>query len=276
MIDVINLRKSFGDQEILKGINITINKGDIVAVLGPSGSGKSTFLRCLNCMEDPTSGSIIFKGVDIADMHVDINQHRRYMGMVFQHFNLFNNKTVLQNIMMAPVYVRCQDLKKIKRKNFSIRVKNIFRGSTKKEESIPVTVTKDQIKKEAQEQAYSLLKRIGLEDKADSYPSTLSGGQKQRVAIIRALAMNPDVILFDEPTSALDPEMVGEVLDLMKSLAREGMTMVVVTHEMGFAREVASRVIFMDEGQIKEEAPPEDFFNHPKEPRLQEFLSKIL
>ena len=230
MIDVINLRKSFGDQEILKGINITINKGDIVAVLGPSGSGKSTFLRCLNCMEDPTSGSIIFKGVDIADMHVDINQHRRYMGMVFQHFNLFNNKTVLQNIMMAPVYVRCQDLKKIKRKNFSIRVKNIFRGSTKKEESIPVTVTKDQIKKEAQEQAYSLLKRIGLEDKADSYPSTLSGGQKQRVAIIRALAMNPDVILFDEPTSALDPEMVGEVLDLMKSLAREGMTMVVVTH----------------------------------------------
>ncbi len=276
MIDVINLRKSFGDQEILKGINITINKGDIVAVLGPSGSGKSTFLRCLNCMEDPTSGSIVFKGVDIADMHVDINQHRRHMGMVFQHFNLFNNKTVLQNIMMAPVYVRCQDLKKIKRKNFSIRVKNIFRSGTKKEELIPVTVTKDQIKKEAQEQAYSLLKRIGLEDKADSYPSTLSGGQKQRVAIIRALAMNPDVILFDEPTSALDPEMVGEVLDLMKSLAREGMTMVVVTHEMGFAREVASRVIFMDEGQIKEEAPPEEFFNHPKEPRLQEFLSKIL
>lgn len=276
MIDVINLRKSFGDQEILKGINITINTGDIVAVLGPSGSGKSTFLRCLNCMEDPTSGSIIFKGVDIADMHVDINQHRRHMGMVFQHFNLFNNKTVLQNIMMAPVYVRCQDLKRIKRKNFSIRAKNVFKSSGKKEELIPVTVTKDRIKKEAQEQAYSLLKRIGLEDKADSYPSTLSGGQKQRVAIIRALAMNPDVILFDEPTSALDPEMVGEVLDLMKSLAREGMTMVVVTHEMGFAREVASRVIFMDEGQIKEEAPPEEFFDHPKEPRLQSFLSKIL
>ena len=274
MIDVINLRKRFGQLEILKGINITINKGDIVAVLGPSGSGKSTFLRCLNCMEDPTSGSIIFNGVDIADMKVDINLHRRHMGMVFQHFNLFNNKTVLQNVMMAPAYLRCKDLGKAKRKNFVTRFKSLFRSS--KEELIPIDTTKDQIKKEAKEQALNLLKRIGLDDKADAYPSTLSGGQKQRVAIIRSLAMNPDVILFDEPTSALDPEMVGEVLDLMKKLAKDGMTMVVVTHEMGFAREVASRVIFMDDGQIKEEAPPEEFFDHPKDPRLKEFLSKIL
>lgn len=274
MIDVINLRKSFGDLEILKGINITINKGDILAVLGPSGSGKSTFLRCLNCMEDPTEGSIIFKGVDIADMKVDINLHRRHMGMVFQHFNLFNNKTVLQNVMMAPAYLRCQDLKKTKRKNRAIRFKNIFRRN--KEDLIPVTVTREQIRSEAKQQALDLLERIGLDDKADAYPSTLSGGQKQRVAIIRSLAMNPDVILFDEPTSALDPEMVGEVLELMKKLAMEGMTMVVVTHEMGFAREVATRVIFMDDGQILEEAPPEEFFDHPKDERLKEFLSKIL
>lgn len=274
MIDVINLRKSFGDLEILKGINITINKGDIVAVLGPSGSGKSTFLRCLNCMEDPTSGSIIFNGVDIADMKVDINVHRRHMGMVFQHFNLFNNKTVLQNVMMAPAYLQCKDLKKVKNQNRKIRFKNMFRSQ--KEELIPVTTTKEKIKAEAKENAMNLLKRIGLEDKADVYPSTLSGGQKQRVAIIRSLAMNPDVILFDEPTSALDPEMVGEVLELMKELAREGMTMVVVTHEMGFAREVASRVIFMDDGQICEEAAPQEFFEHPKNERLKEFLSKIL
>lgn len=274
MIDVINLKKSFGALEVLKGINITINKGDIVAVLGPSGSGKSTFLRCLNCMEDPTEGSIVFKGVDIADMKVDINVHRRHMGMVFQHFNLFNNKTVLQNVMMAPAYLRCKDLKKAKRKNMATRLKNTFRSN--KEELIPITETKEQIKSEAKKQALDLLKRIGLDDKADVYPSTLSGGQKQRVAIIRSLAMNPDVILFDEPTSALDPEMVGEVLELMKELAQEGMTMVVVTHEMGFAREVASRVIFMDDGQIREEAPPKEFFEHPKDPRLKEFLSKIL
>lgn len=259
MIDVINLKKSFGDTEVLKGINITINKGDIVAVIGPSGSGKSTFLRCLNCMEDPTSGQIIFNGVDIADMSVDINIHRRHMGMVFQHFNLFNNKTVLQNIMLAPVRTRCKELRKAKRQN---------RGA--------VTTTKEQIKNEAREQAMALLRRIGLEDKADVYPSTLSGGQKQRIAIVRALAMNPDVILFDEPTSALDPEMVGEVLELMKQLAEEGMTMVVVTHEMGFAREVASRVVFIDEGVIKEEGSPKEFFEHPKDPRLQEFLSKVL
>ena len=274
MIDVINLKKSFGALEVLKGINITINKGDIVAVLGPSGSGKSTFLRCLNCMEDPTEGSIVFKGVDIADMKVDINVHRRHMGMVFQHFNLFNNKTVLQNVMMAPAYLRCKDLKKAKRKNMATRLKNTFRSN--KEELIPITETKEQIKSEAKKQALDLLKRIGLDDKADVYPSTLSGGQKQRVAIIRSLAMNPDVILFDEPTSALDPEMVGEVLELMKELAQEGMTMVVVTHEMGFAREVACRVIFMDDGQMREEAPPKEFFEHPKDPRLKEFLSKIL
>ena len=275
MIDVINLRKSFGDVEVLKGIDITINKGDIVAVIGPSGSGKSTFLRCLNCMEDPTGGSIVFNGVDIADMSVDINVHRRHMGMVFQHFNLFNNKTVLQNIMMAPVYLRCQDLKKVKRKNSLTRFGNLFRGSSKKE-LLPVTQDSEQIKREVREKAMALLQRIGLEDKADVYPSTLSGGQKQRIAIVRSLAMDPDVILFDEPTSALDPEMVGEVLELMKQLAGDGMTMVVVTHEMGFAREVANRVVFMDEGQIKEEGCPEEFFGNPKEPRLQDFLSKIL
>ena len=275
MIEVINLRKSFDGTDVLKDINITINKGDIVAVLGPSGSGQSTFLRCLNCMEDPTGGSIIFNGVDIADMKVDINVHRRHMGMVFQHFNLFQNKTVLQNIMLAPAYLKCQDLKKAKRKNRMIRLKNAFRGADKLE-LVPVDTTKEEIMKETKEQAMELLRRIGLDDKADVYPSTLSGGQKQRVAIIRSLAMNPDVILFDEPTSALDPEMVGEVLELMKELARDGMTMVVVTHEMGFAREVASRVIFMDDGQIKEDAPPEEFFENPKEPRLQDFLSKIL
>ena len=276
MIDVINLRKSFGDKEILKGINVTINKGDIVAVLGPSGSGKSTFLRCLNCMEDPTGGNIIFNGVDIADMKVDINVHRRHMGMVFQHFNLFNNKTVLQNVMMAPEYLQCRDLKKAKRANRRIQFKNVFRGKDKKEALVPITTTKEQIKKEVRGNAMKLLTRIGLEDKADVYPSTLSGGQKQRVAIIRSLAMNPDVILFDEPTSALDPEMVGEVLEIMKELAQTGMTMVVVTHEMGFAREVATRVIFIDEGKIQEENTPDEFFAHPKNPRLQEFLSKVL
>lgn len=252
MIDVVNLRKSFGNVEVLKGINIKINKGDIVAVIGASGSGKSTFLRCLNCMEDPTGGSIIFRGEDIADMKVDINEHRQHMGMVFQHFNLFNNKTVLQNIMLAPVHVRCKGLK------------------------LWDTKAKKAIKEEEKERAMALLKRIGLEEKADVYPSTLSGGQKQRIAIIRSLAMNPDVILFDEPTSALDPEMVGEVLELMKELAHEGMTMVVVTHEMGFAKEVANRVVFIDEGVIKEEGAPEEFFGNPQDPRLKDFLAKVL
>lgn len=275
MIDVINLRKSFGDMEVLKGINITINKGDIVAVIGPSGSGKSTFLRCLNCMEDPSGGSIVFKGVDIADMSVDINVHRRHMGMVFQHFNLFNNKTVLKNIMLAPVYLRCKDLKKAKRKNSMIRFGNLFRGGSKRE-LLPITQTSEQIKREVKEQAMALLKRIGLEDKADVYPSTLSGGQKQRIAIVRSLAMDPDVILFDEPTSALDPEMVGEVLELMKQLARDGMTMVVVTHEMGFAKEVADRVVFLDEGILMEQNRPEEFFVNPRNERLKSFLGKVL
>lgn len=260
MIEVVNLNKSFGEIDVLHDINIKINKGEKVVVVGPSGSGKSTFLRCLNCMEDPTSGSIIFNGVDIADMKVDINIHRQKMGMVFQHFNLFNNKTVIENIMLAPVYVEKKRMKKLRRKN----PKNETVKSVK------------EIKADAKAQAIELLKRIGLEDKADAYPSQLSGGQKQRVAIVRALAMNPDVILFDEPTSALDPEMVGEVLELMKELADSGMTMVVVTHEMGFAREVGTRVIFMDEGRIIEENNPKDFFENPKNERLQEFLSKVL
>lgn len=264
MIEVVNLHKSFGSLQVLKNINTTIEKGEKVVVIGPSGSGKSTFLRCLNCMEDPTSGSIIFNGVDIADLHVDINIHRQKMGMVFQHFNLFNNKTVIQNIMLAPVLIEKKKRRKLK------RAKLLGKKPVGEIKSVK------QIKQEAKEQAIELLKRIGLEDKADVYPSSLSGGQKQRVAIVRSLAMNPDVILFDEPTSALDPEMVGEVLNLMKDLADDGMTMVVVTHEMGFAREVASRVIFMDNGTIAEEAPPEEFFSNPKSPRLKEFLSKVL
>lgn len=276
MIEVINLEKHFGDNKVLNGINVTVEKGDIMVVIGPSGSGKSTFLRCLNCMEDPTGGQIIFNGVDIADMHVDINIHRRHMGMVFQHFNLFNNKTVIENIMLAPVYVQCQDLRKAKRKNICTKLANIFRSKEKKQELLPITTSKTQIQTECRKQAEDLLKRIGMEDKADVYPSTLSGGQKQRVAIVRSLAMNPDVILFDEPTSALDPEMVGEVLDLMKDLAKEGMTMIIVTHEMGFAREVANKVLFIDGGQILESAPPEEFFGNPKNPRLKEFLSKVL
>ena len=263
MIDVINLKKSFGKNEVLKGIDIKINKGDVVVVIGPSGSGKSTFLRCLNCMEDPTGGSIIFNGVDIADPKVDINIHRRRIGMVFQHFNLFNNKTVIQNIMLSPVLCAKADRRKAV-------IKNLFSKTKQPVQSVA------QIKKDAEENARKLLARIGLEDKADAYPSTLSGGQKQRVAIIRSLAMNPDVILFDEPTSALDPEMVGEVLELMKELADSGMTMVVVTHEMGFAREVGTRVIFMDGGRIIEENNPKDFFENPQNDRLKDFLSKVL
>ena len=263
MIDVIDLKKNFGDNEVLKGINMTINKGDIVVVIGPSGSGKSTFLRCLNCMEDPTSGKIIFEGVDIADPKVDINIHRRKMGMVFQHFNLFNNKTVIENIMLSPVLCAKKDRRKAV-------LHNMFHT-----DKLPVRPVRE-IKKDAEEKAHKLLERIGLEDKADVYPSTLSGGQKQRVAIVRSLAMNPEVILFDEPTSALDPEMVGEVLDLMKQLAHEGMTMVVVTHEMGFAREVGTKLVFMDEGRIVEENTPEEFFNNPQSPRAKEFLSKVL
>ena len=276
MIDVINLEKHFGAKNVLDGISTKINKGDIVCIIGPSGSGKSTFLRCLNCMEDPTGGQIIFNGVDIADFSVDINIHRRKMGMVFQHFNLFNNKTVIENIMLAPIFVQCQELRQAKTKNAYNTVLNIFKSADKKAAMIPITTNKAQIKAEAKENAMNLLKRIGLEEKADVYPSTLSGGQKQRVAIVRSLAMNPDVILFDEPTSALDPEMVGEVLDLMKSLADEGLTMIIVTHEMGFAKEVANRILFIDEGKIMEEASPEEFFANPKSERAKEFLSKVL
>ena len=254
MIDVIDLHKKFGKLEVLRGITTSIKDGEKVAVIGPSGSGKSTFLRCLNCLEDPTSGSIIFDGEDIADMRVDINKHRQHMGMVFQQFNLFNNKTVLQNIMLAPVYI-----------------------NTKKAGGLfaPAAVKK-QIKKDAEDKAMELLHRIGLEDKAHAYPSTLSGGQKQRIAIIRALAMNPKVMLFDEPTSALDPEMVGEVLDLMRKLADDGMTMVIVTHEMGFAREVSDRVIFMSDGVITEEGAPADIFDHPQNERTKSFLRAVL
>ena len=225
-----------------------------MVVIGPSGSGKSTFLRCLNCMEDPTGGSIFFEGEDLADMKVDINKHREHIGMVFQQFNLFNNKTVLQNIMLAPVYIKTK------------KAGGLFASSA----------VKKQIKAEAEATAHELLAKIGLEDKANVYPSTLSGGQKQRIAIIRALAMNPKVMLFDEPTSALDPEMVGEVLDLMKKLADDGMTMVVVTHEMGFAREVADRVIFMADGKIVEEGKPAEFFAHPATDRAKQFLKCVL
>lgn len=276
MIDVIDLQKSFGTNKVLNGIHVTIEKGDIVVVIGPSGSGKSTFLRCLNCMEDPTGGQIIFNGVDIADRKVNINIHRRHMGMVFQHFNLYNNKTVIENIMLAPVYVRCQELRKKKWENRFLPIINCFRSADKKKTKHVIDKTKKQIREEVRQQANLLLERIGLSDKADVYPSTLSGGQKQRVAIIRSMAMNPDVILFDEPTSALDPEMVGEVLELIKALAKEGMTMVIVTHEMGFAREVANRVLFIDEGKILEEKAPDEFFDYPEHPRLKDFLSKVL
>ena len=242
LISVQNLVKEYnhGAVHALNDCNLEIRKGEVVAIIGPSGSGKSTLLRSLNLLEQPTSGAIYFDGVDLADKSVDINLHRQKMGMVFQHFNLFPHKTVLQNITMAPVT--------LKKKTAA----------------------------EAEAQARALLERIGLADKANEYPNMLSGGQKQRIAIVRALAMDPEVMLFDEPTSALDPEMVGEVLDLMRDLAKEGMTMAVVTHEMGFAREVADRVVFMADGKILEEGAPADLFDHPKDPRLQDFLSKVL
>ena len=240
MLEIKNLTKHFGSNEVLKGITTTITKGEVVVIIGPSGSGKSTFLRCLNKLEDTTSGSIIFEGTNITNKKIDISIHRQKMGMVFQHFNLFPHLTILENITIAPI--------KVKKINKQI----------------------------AEEEAMHLLGLVGLKDKAHAYPSSLSGGQKQRIAIVRALAMKPDVMLFDEPTSALDPEMVGEVLEVMKSLAKEGMTMVVVTHEMGFAKEVGTRVIFMDGGKICEENTPENLFNNPQHPRTQEFLSKVL
>ena len=257
ILSIRGLEKSFGDLKVLKGIDLDIKNGEKIVLLGPSGCGKSTLLRCINCMEDPTGGSIFFRGEDIADMKVDINKHREHIGMVFQQFNLFNNKTVIENIMLAPVYVGLRELRR-------------YNKTAEKKKS------KSEVIAEAKARALDLLRRIGLEDKADVYPSTLSGGQKQRVAIVRALAMNPDVILFDEPTSALDPEMVKEVLELIKSLADSGMTMVIVTHEMGFAREVANRIMFIDDGTIAEEGAPEDIFEHPKSERLKTFLSKVL
>lgn len=240
LIQVQNLQKSFDGNVVLDGISTEIHKGEVVAIIGPSGSGKSTFLRSLNLMEEPTGGKILFENVDITDPKVDINRHRQKIGMVFQQFNLFPNMTVKENIMLAPVKLKLMS------------------------------------QSEASKKADELLARVGLPEKADTYPEMLSGGQKQRIAIARALAMNPDVMLFDEPTSALDPEMVGEVLELMKELAQSGMTMVVVTHEMGFAKEVASRVIFIDEGKIQEENKPKEFFENPKNQRLRDFLSKVL
>lgn len=240
LIKVEDLHKIFGELHAINGVSEEIKKGEVVVIVGPSGSGKSTFLRSLNLLEEPDRGHVYFEGVDITDKKVDINKHRQKMGMVFQHFNLFPHKTILDNITMAPIKLLGKS------------------------------------KEEAEKRAMELLELVGLEVKAKAYPSQLSGGQKQRIAIVRSLAMNPEVMLFDEPTSALDPEMVGEVLELMKRLAQDGMTMVVVTHEMGFAKEVATRVIFMDEGQIKEQGDPKEFFEHPKDPRLQEFLSKIL
>ena len=279
LFSIKNLEKSFGDHKVLRGINLDIKNGEKIVIIGPSGCGKSTFLRCLNCMEDPTGGSIFFDGVDIADVSVDINVHRERIGMVFQQFNLFNNKTVIENIMLAPVYIKTKRLRAQKMRNFV----NKLLG--KKDKIVPIAETEAEIKAKAKEKAYELLERIGLREKADVYPSTLSGGQKQRIAIVRALAMNPEVILFDEPTSALDPEMVGEVLDLMRSLADEGMTMVIVTHEMGFAREVADRILFIDEGVITADGTPDEIFSvndeGTKSPfsdntRLKDFLGKVL
>ncbi len=240
MISVKNLRKVFGENEALKGVSVEINKGDVMCIIGPSGSGKSTFLRCLNLLERPDGGQVIFDGDDLMDRRVNLNQHRQKMGMVFQQFNLFPHMTVLENLTCAPMM-----LKKVSRED-------------------------------AEKTAMDYLQRVGLADRADARPNQLSGGQKQRIAIVRALCMEPEVMLFDEPTSALDPEMVGEVLDVMKKLAERGMTMVVVTHEMGFAREVGSRVLFMDNGLIVEEGTPEEIFEHPRSERLQSFLSKVL
>ena len=274
MIDVVHLSKHFGDLVVLDDISDTVYEGEKVCIIGPSGSGKSTYLRCLNVLEDPTSGKVIFDGEDLCDLKVDINLHRQKMGMVFQQFNLFNNMTVKKNITMAPVHIGKKKIRTVKRKNFFTRIANVFRREKKPLLDLPYTVS--EMKANAEATAMRLLERIGLSDKADVYPSTLSGGQRQRIAIVRALAMNPKVMLFAEPTSALDPEMVGEVLEVIKELADEGMTMVIVTHEMGFAREVATRVLFMDGGKIVEQGPPAEIFGNPQNQRLKDFLSKVL
>lgn len=355
MIEVRNLTKKFGNLLVLDDISETINEGEKVVIIGPSGGGKSTFLRCLNCLEDPTAGKVLFEGVDLADIHVDINEHRQKIGMVFQQFNLFNNLTVKKNITLAPIKIGIKNMHKAKihnkimpaynkfldkfgakynvyidkkREKLSAKVealklelepiddqweqtknveevagKNVVsydKELTKKKLSLTAKIEKNErklthavhlnamrkmrvqypnakaIKEAANKNADRLLKRIGLQDKADKYPNTLSGGQKQRIAIIRALAMHPKVMLFDEPTSALDPEMVGEVLDLIKELADEGMTMVIVTHEMGFAKEVGTRILFMAEGKIAEQNTPKEFFENPQNPRTQEFLRKVI
>lgn len=326
IIEVKDLHKKFGDLHVLKGINETIKKGEKVSIVGPSGSGKSTFLRCLNLMEEPSGGEIYFEGKLLNDKHTDINKHRQKMGMVFQHFNLFNNLTIIDNIMLAPVKIGVKNLRKERkakvkalrtqikalqeekktllselkklladaRANNTEYVENVETSDKIKviDEKLAELIAekkavkgnifknlssdKKTVKTQAKEKALQLLERIGLSDKADKYPSTLSGGQKQRVAIVRALAMNPDVMLFDEPTSALDPEMVGEVLELIKEVADDGMTMVIVTHEMGFAKEVSTRVLFMDNGNVLEQNTPKEFFENPQNPRLKEFLAKVL
>ena len=274
ILQMINLNKKFGDQQVLSDITVNIKEGEKVSIIGPSGSGKSTFLRCINCIEDLTSGQIIFDGVDIADMKVDINIHRQKIGMVFQHFNLFNNKTVIDNITMAPNHIMISNNNKNKFFNFFLPITNLFRKEKKEKREV---VSNKDIKKNNIEKAEELLKSIDLLDKKDVFPSTLSGGQKQRIAIIRALAMDPKVILFDEPTSALDPEMVNEVLELIKKIAKESnITMLIVTHEMGFAKEVSDRVLFMDNGKIIEDKDPISLFENPETPRAKEFLSKVL
>ncbi|MDE6356074.1 MAG: amino acid ABC transporter ATP-binding protein [Clostridia bacterium] len=275
-MEVQHLTKKYGALTVFEDVSAKITTGEKIAIIGPSGSGKSTFLRCLNVLEDPTDGHVFFKGNNLCNLKVDINIQRRKMGMVFQQFNLFNNMNVLKNITLAPVHVGLQDLRKIKRKNFFIKLKNLFKKKAEKQPLITIEKSAKEIKAEAKANAMRLLERIGLSDKANVYPSTLSGGQRQRIAIVRALAMNPEVMLFDEPTSALDPEMVGEVLALIKELANEGMTMVIVTHEMGFAREVATRVMFMADGKIAEEGTPEQIFGNPQNDRLKDFLSKVL
>lgn len=279
MIEVVNLTKKYDGITVLDNVSLKVERGEKIAIIGPSGSGKSTFLRCLNCMEDPDGGSILYRGEDIADMKVDINKHREHMGMVFQSFNLFNNLTVKKNIMLAPINIA----KKKLRRNKFIAFGNLFRKAINKvfKKQIPLKALYavepiKVVKAKTSAKADELLAKIGLSEKANVYPSTLSGGQKQRVAIVRALAMEPEVMLFDEPTSALDPEMVGEVLSLIKQVADTGMTMLIVTHEMGFAREVASRVLFMDNGKIAEQGSPEKIFGAPESPRLKEFLSKVL